>query len=72
MAKKKYTSEFKRKVVLHYLNSSDGTKRTAAKFNIDHGAVRRWTEHWKASGEDGFTITTKRYTAEFKEEVLLW
>ncbi|EJL6897407.1 transposase, partial [Vibrio cholerae] len=55
MAKKKYTSEFKRKVVLHYLNSSDGTKRTAAKFNIDHGAVRRWTEHWKASGEDGFT-----------------
>ncbi|MGG6394681.1 helix-turn-helix domain-containing protein, partial [Vibrio cholerae] len=72
MAKKKYTSEFKRKVVLHYLNSSDGTKRTAAKFNIDHGAVRRWTEHWKASGEDGFTITTKRYTAEFKEEALLW
>lgn len=72
MGKQKYTAEFKRQVVLHYLNGHEGAKKTAARFGVDHGAVRRWTEHWKASGEDGFTIANKAHSAEFKEEVLLW
>ncbi|UBO72397.1 IS3 family transposase [Aeromonas rivuli] len=72
MAKQKYSTDFKRQVVLHYLNGHDGAKKTAALFGVDHGAVRRWTEHWKVSGEDGLTITTKAYSAEFKEEVLHW
>ncbi|MFQ2784928.1 IS3 family transposase, partial [Aeromonas caviae] len=72
MGKQKYSTDFKRQVVLHYLSGHDGAKKTAALFGIDHGAVRRWTEHWKVSGEAGLTITTKAYSAEFKEEVLLW
>lgn len=72
MAKQKYSTDFKRQVVLHYLNGRDGAKKTAALFGLDHGAVRRWTAHWQASGEDGLTITTKAYSAEFKEKVLLW
>jgi len=72
MGKQKYSTDFKRQVVLHYLCGHDGAKKTAALFGVDHGAVRRWTEHWKASGEDGLTITTKAYSAEFKEEVLRW
>ncbi|WP_154581779.1 IS3-like element IS1664 family transposase [Yersinia enterocolitica] len=72
MGKRKYTTEFKRQVVLHFLNSDDGARRTARLFGLDHGTVRLWTEHWKASGENGFTITTKKYSAAFKEAVLLW
>ena len=72
MGKQKYSTDFKRQVVFHYLSGHDGAKKTAALFGIDHGAVRRWTEHWKVSGEAGLTITTKAYSAEFKEEVLLW
>ena len=67
MGRKKYSSEFKQKVVLHYLNSGDGAKKTARLFGVDHGAVRRWTEHWKVNGVDGFTIPTRAYSAEFKE-----
>jgi transposase len=53
MGRKKYTTEFKRQVVLHFLNSDDGAKKTARLFGIDHGTVRLWTEHWKSRGEDG-------------------
>lgn len=70
MGKKKYTLEFKRQVVLHYINSGDGAKNTARQFGIDHGTVRRWTEHWKISGDAGFLITTKCYSAKFKESVI--
>ncbi|MBS2784369.1 IS3 family transposase [Aeromonas salmonicida] len=72
MGKQKYSTDFKRQVVLHYLNGHDGAKKTAALFGVDHGAVRRWTEHWKASGDHGLTITTKAYYAPFKLKVLLW
>jgi transposase-like protein len=69
---KKYSPEFKQQVVLHYLFSSDGAKKTARLFGVDHGAVRRWTEHWKVNGMDSFTIPTRAYSAEFKESVVLW
>lgn len=72
MGKQKYSTDFKRQVVLHYLNGHDGAKKTAALFGVDHGAVRRWTEHWKSSGDHGLTITTKAYCAPFKLKVLLW
>ncbi len=72
MGRKKYSSEFKQQVVLHYLNSGDGAKKTARFFGVDHGAVRRWTEHWKVNGVDGFSIPTRAYSAEFKESVVLW
>lgn len=72
MARKKHTIEFKYQVVLHYLNSDDGSRKTARLFGIDHGTVRTWAEHWKASGVDGFTISTKHYSAACKESVLLW
>lgn len=70
MARKKFTPEFKQQVVEHYLNSDDGAKATARRFGIDHGAVRRWTEHWKVSGQAGFLIKTARYSAAFKESVV--
>ncbi|MEY4475636.1 MAG: hypothetical protein RL248_1403 [Pseudomonadota bacterium] len=72
MGRKKYSTEFKHQAVYHYLNSDEGAKKTARLFGVDHGAVRRWTEHWKASGEDGFIIPTRSYSAEFKESVILW
>ncbi|HEY3589589.1 MAG TPA: transposase, partial [Buttiauxella sp.] len=37
MGKRKYTTEFKRQVVLHFLNSGDGARRTARLFGLDHG-----------------------------------
>ena len=72
MGRKKYSIEFKQQVAQHYLNSDDGAKKTARLFGIDHGAVRRWTEHWKVNGVSGFTIPAKSYSAEFKESVVLW
>ncbi|MFI0488714.1 MAG: transposase [Yersinia sp. (in: enterobacteria)] len=44
MGRKKYSIEFKRQVVHHYLNSDEAAKKTARLFGVDHGAVRRWTE----------------------------
>ncbi len=72
MGRKKYSTEFKQQVVHHYLNSDNGAKRTVQLFGIDQGTVRRWAEHWKASGEDGFMIPIRSYSAEFKESVRLW
>ncbi|MNR04925.1 Transposase [compost metagenome] len=70
MGRKKYTTAFKQQVVRHYLDSGDGAKTIARMFGVDHGAFRRWTEHRKASGEAGFPISTKHYSAEFKESVI--
>ncbi|WP_420794213.1 IS3 family transposase [Providencia rettgeri] len=72
MGRNKYSTEFKQQVVQHYLNSDDGAKKTAKLFGVDHGAVRRWTEHWKVNGVEGFSIPTRSYSAEFKESVILW
>ncbi|NIH16203.1 MAG: hypothetical protein G5700_06730 [Serratia symbiotica] len=41
-------------------------------FGVNHGAVRRWTEHWKVNGVNGFTVPIKAYSAEFKESVVPW
>ncbi len=39
MERKKRTFEFKLKVVTHFLNTSDGQKRTGAKFGINESNV---------------------------------
>lgn len=72
MGRKKYSFECKQQVVHHYLNSDDGAKKTAWLFGVNHGAVRRWTEHWKVNGVNDFTIPTRAYSTEFKESVVRW
>jgi len=70
MGRKKYSVDFKRQVVLHYLNGNDGLRVTAHTFGIDTGAVRRWAEHWQTNGDAGFTLSTRTYSADFKVSVI--
>lgn len=70
MGRKKYSVDFKRQVALHYLGGNDGLRATAHTFGIDTGAVRRWAEHWQTSGDAGFTLSTRTYSADFKVSVI--
>lgn len=70
MGKKKYSVNFKSEVAQHYLRSGDGAGKTGGNFGIDHGTVRRWSEHYKAMVEKAFLIKTRRHSAKFKESVI--
>lgn len=67
----KYTLEFKLAVVQHYQLGTEGHKSTAKRFGIDAGAVRKWTAAHQLHGMEGLTTRSGRYSAEFKESVIL-
>ncbi|POV70636.1 helix-turn-helix domain-containing protein, partial [Acinetobacter sp. ABNIH27] len=50
------------------LDGSKGYKILSQEFNVDLQTVRLWIENYKAQGEDGLNIKTKKtyYSSEFK------
>lgn len=72
MERKKRTFEFKLKVVTHFLNTSDGQKRTGTKFGINESNVRNWVNLYKLHGDDGLTHSKQRYSIEKKEFIILY
>lgn len=68
----KYSQEFKRQVVHHYLSNSDGTKKTANLFNLSISVVRKWIAIHEIHGEGGLRpcVTNQAYSVNFKLDVI--
>lgn len=66
----KYNEQFKRSVVQHYLNGSDGYGATAEHFALHNSIVRHWVGLFQANGAEGLRKKFTSYSAEFKLLVL--
>ena len=66
----KYSTSFKHSVVLAYKEGSDGFRRIAARFGIDHSTVEKWVAIHAAHGLAGLVKKFSHYDAEFKLSVL--
>lgn len=73
MSKRKYTKEFKLKVLKEH---EEGVSfySLEKKYGITLGTVKRWNSAFQAQGEDFLTPQNSdlcQYTSEFKEAVVL-
>lgn len=65
----KYSYEFKKKLVLEYLNGEAGSDTIAKKYGIGSASeVKRWISAYKAFGDEGLKRSRekKKYTFEIK------
>ena len=70
---KKYTYEFKLKVVREYLNGPLGTPLLARKYNVSyHSLIQKWVNQYQNNGKKGLQIKkkNKKYPLNFKLDVL--
>lgn len=65
----KYSTTFKLQVV-RYQERYGGADRTAARFNLDRGTVRRWFAAYQIHGRSGLDKRYRSYSLSFKIEVL--
>ncbi len=72
MSRQRRTLEFKLEVVQHFISTSDGQKRTGARFGIDESHVRNWANLYKLHGLDGLRTSRRTYTPKEKESILLY
>jgi transposase len=71
----KFSSEFREKVILEYLNGGGGTHELAKKYGIgSHQTVLDWVNRYKKYGEKAFEVRSPKdvYDGKFKLEVLEW
>ncbi len=69
----KYSNEFKKKVVIDYLNNKGSNKTLANKYGVkSHENIIKWVKSYKQFGEEGIqrSIKNKKYTFEFKLSVV--
>lgn len=69
----KYTFEFKKQIVMDYINSGGGTRFLAKKYGIpNHAQIQRWVASYKKFGDAGLMRSRKnnKYTFEFKLHVV--
>lgn len=69
----KYSYEFKKKVVLEYINGMGGYVSLCRKHNIsDDKSIRQWVSAYKEFGDDGLRRSRekKNYSFEFKLSVV--
>ena len=65
----KHSFEFKKKVVLEYLNGCGGTDYLSHKYNLgSNSQLRRWIAAYRTFGDDGLRRSRqqKKYTFEYK------
>lgn len=70
---KKYSSAFKKQVVLEYLEGNLGFESLAKKHGLsDHQQIREWLRKYQTDGAKGLdrAMSYKKYTPEFKHRVL--
>lgn len=68
---KKYSDEFKLKLVLEYLEGkSGGTRTLAAKYGMSHSQLRRWIDLYKEGGSDALFSVQRSYDGDFKVAVV--
>ena len=69
----KYTFEFKKQIVMDYINGGGGTQFLAKKYGIpNHSQLQRWVASYKKFGDAGLMRSRKnnKYTFEFKPHVV--
>ncbi|MDC7294629.1 IS3 family transposase [Butyrivibrio sp. DSM 10294] len=69
----KYSFEFKKKVVLEYINKGIGSTTLASKYNIStEKQVRSWVHAYKEYGDDGLMRSRRKeqYSFEYKLHVV--
>jgi transposase len=71
----KFSSEYRKKVVLEYLNGGGGTNELAKKYGIgSHQTILDWVNHYTKYGDKAFDVRSPKdvYDGKFKVEVLEW
>ena len=69
--KKKYSDEFKLKVVLEYFEGKNGgCDILSAKYGINPGQLRHWVHLYKNNGTDGLTKVTRTYGGATKIHIV--
>lgn len=71
----KFSSEYRRKVVLDYLNRGGGSIELAKKYGIgSHQTILDWVNRYKKFGDKAFDVRSPKdvYDGQFKLEVLEW
>ncbi len=67
----KYTAEFKLKVVKYCLSHQIGHKKTAHKYGLAPGMVRRWIKSYEEHGYNGLQKNkNSTYSGKFKQHVV--
>lgn len=67
---KKYTVQFKREVIEHYLSGTAGFTNVSRKFDVPRSLVQRWVRFYRLHGDESFETKGSHYTAAFKLCVL--
>ena len=58
----KFSSEFREKVILEYLNGGGGTHELAKKYGIgSHQTVLDWVNRYKKYGDQVFDVRSSKY-----------
>lgn len=69
--KKKYSDEFKVKIVQEYLDGhTGGYGSLSMKYGIDKSTIRYWVALYRAGGIEQLTRVTRTYSGEFKIYVI--
>ena len=68
----KYSFEYKKKIVLEYLQGKGSYKKLASKYSIDFTNIRHWVRNYNANGDDGLKRSRKKanYSFEYKLHVV--
>jgi transposase len=72
MSKVSRTIKFKVQVVQHFLCTTDGQRKTAARFGVDQSDVRQWVNLFKAHGVNGLVSFQRKLSPSEKEAVILY
>jgi len=67
---KKYTAQFKRTVIDHYLTGLAGFTEVSRHHDVPRSLVRRWVHFFRLHGDALFEKKLGRYSAAFKLSVL--
>ncbi|TQJ98378.1 transposase [Achromobacter sp. SLBN-14] len=66
----KYDEQFKLDVVRRYLSEQQSYAEVAREVGVDYSLLRRWVAVYQLHGQGGLVRPRKRYSAQFKFEVL--
>ncbi|SDG62524.1 putative transposase [Selenomonas sp. WCT3] len=70
MLRKKYTAEFKTKVILYILQGDKEFNKICAEHNLNPSMVRKWKQDFLQNAHLAFDATAERKNAQRKEDDL--
>ena len=66
----KYSFEFKKKVVLEYINGEGGTKYLSTKYGLgSNSQLRKWLAAYKEFGDEGLKRSRKKENYSFEKKI---